>query len=70
MKLNKVYFITNIFPHYREALWREILSNTNFYATFYCSKNNPLSIKEGKLENDSLNLRLKLLKVIGFSINI
>ena len=62
MELSKVYFITNIFPHYREALWREILSNTNFCATFHSSKNNPLSIKEGKLESDSLNLKIKNVK--------
>ena len=62
MKLNKVYFITNIFPHYREALWREILSSTNFCATFYCSKNNPLSIQEGKFDKESFNLRIKNVK--------
>ena len=59
MKLNRVYFITNIFPHYREALWRKILSNNNFYATFYCSKDNPLSIQEGKFDEESLNSRIK-----------
>ena len=62
MELSKVYFITNIFPHYRKALWREILSNTNFCATFYFSKNNPLSIKEGRLENNSLKARIKNVK--------
>ena len=62
MKLNKVYFITNIFPHYREALWREILSNNNFCATFYCSKDNPLSIKEGKIDKESYNLRINNVK--------
>ena len=58
MNLNKVYFITNIFPHYREALWREILSNNNFYATFYCSKDNPLSVQEGKFDEESFNSRI------------
>ena len=58
MKLNKVYFITNIFPHYREALWRKILSNNNFYATFYCFKDNPLSIQEGKFDEESFNSRI------------
>jgi len=58
MKLNKVYFITNIFPHYREALWRKILSSNNFYATFYCSKDNPLSIQEGKFDEESFNSRI------------
>ena len=62
MKLNKVYFITNIFPHYREAQWREILSNINFCATFYCSKDNPLSIQEGKIDKKSLNSRIKNVK--------
>lgn len=62
MKLNKIYFITNIFPHYREALWREILSNTNFCATFYCSKDNPLSIQEGKIDRESLNSRINNVK--------
>ena len=62
MWLNKVYFITNIFPNYRKALWREIISNTNFCATFYCSKNNPFSIKEGKLESESLNSRIRNVK--------
>lgn len=62
MKLNKVYFITNIFPHYREALWREILSNTNFCATIYCSKDNPLSIQEGKIDRESLNSRINNVK--------
>lgn len=62
MKLNKVYFITNIFPHYREVLWRKILSNNNFYATFYCSTDNPLSIQEGKIDKESLNPRIKNVK--------
>ena len=62
MKLYKVYFITNIFPHYREALWRKILSNNNFYATFYCSKDNLLSIQEGKFDEESLNSRIKNVK--------
>ena len=62
MKLNKVYFLTNIFPHYREALWREILSNINFCATFYCSKDNPLSIQEGKIDKESHNSRIKNVK--------
>lgn len=60
--MKKVYFLTNIFPHYREALWRKILSNNNFYATFYCSKDNPLSIQEGKIDKESLNSRIKNVK--------
>jgi len=62
MKLNKVYFITNMFPHYREAQWREILSNTNFFAKFYCSKDNPISIQEGKFDKESFNSRIKNVK--------
>ena len=62
MKLNKVYFITNIFPHYREALWREILLSNTFSAKFFHSTNNPLSIKEGQLESDSLNSMIKTVK--------
>ena len=62
MKLNKIYFITNIFPHYREALWGEILSNANFCATFYCSKDNPLSIQEGKIDRESFNSRINNVK--------
>jgi len=58
MKLNKVYFITNIFPHYREALWREILLSNNFSAKFFHSTNNPLSIQEGKFDEESFNSRI------------
>ena len=62
MKLNNVYFITNIFPHYREALWREILSSKSFNAKFFYSKYNPLSIKEGKIENCSFDSRINNIK--------
>jgi glycosyltransferase involved in cell wall biosynthesis len=62
MELNKVYFITNIFPHYREAMWREILLNSSFHAVFFKSTNNPLSIKEGQLKSDLLNSMIKTVK--------
>jgi len=51
-----------MFPHYREAQWREILSNTNFFAKFYCSKDNPISIQEGKFDKESFNSRIKNVK--------
>ena len=44
----KVIYFTNIFPHYRKALWEEILNSEQFNITIYCSKNNPLAIKESK----------------------
>ena len=62
MELSKVYFITNIFPHYREALWREILLSYNFNTKFFYSTNNPLSIKEGQLKSDSLNSKIRTVK--------
>lgn len=62
MKLSKVYFITNIFPHYREALWREILLNNSFHAVFFKSTNNPLSIKEGQLKSVLLSSMIKTVK--------
>jgi len=62
MELSKVYFITNIFPHYREVLWREILLSNNFSCKFFYSRNNPLSIKEGQLKRDSLNSKIKTVK--------
>ena len=64
--MNKVYFITNIFPHYREALWREILLNNNFSAKFIYSKNNPLSIQEGKLEIGLTDSKTEIVKGYWF----
>lgn len=44
--MQKVFFVTNIFPIYREQLWKKIILNQNFDITFIFSKNNPSGIKE------------------------
>jgi len=46
--LNKVYYFTNIFPHYRKPLWKAMLDSEDFDLTIFCSQNNPLGIKELK----------------------
>ena len=52
--MNEVIYFTNIFPHYRKALWEEMLNSDQINITIYCSKNNPLGIKESK-SIDNLN---------------
>ena len=46
--MNKVYYFTNIFPHYRKPTWKAMLESEDFDLTIFCSKNNPLGIKEIK----------------------
>lgn len=45
-KLNKVYYFTNIFPHYRKPIWRAIIESKDLDVTFFYSESNPLGIKQ------------------------
>jgi len=42
--LKKVIFFTNIFPHYRFAIWKKLINSNQFNLEIYFSLNNPLNI--------------------------
>ena len=50
--MNKVYYFTNIFPHYRKPIWKAMLESEDFDITIFYSKNNPLGIIEAN-DNDT-----------------
>lgn len=48
---NKVLFFTNIFPHYRAALWEKLVSSEKFEIHFYFSKRDKFGIKLGDINS-------------------
>ena len=50
----KILYITNIFPHYRLAIWKGLLNSKAFDIEIYFSQKNPLGIHTPELE-DVLN---------------
>jgi glycosyltransferase involved in cell wall biosynthesis len=49
--LKKVLFFTNIFPHYRFAIWKKLISSNKFILDIYFSPSNPLGIPTADLKN-------------------
>jgi len=49
--LKKVLFFTNIFPHYRFAIWKKLISSNKFILDIYFSPSNPLGIPTPDLNN-------------------
>ena len=62
MKIKILYF-TNIFPHYRLAIWKGLLNSKVFDVEIYFSQKNPLGIQSPELKdvftsNEILKLHL------------
>jgi len=49
--LKKVLFFTNIFPHYRFAIWKKLINSNKFILDIYFSPSNPLGIPTPDLKN-------------------
>jgi len=49
--LKKVLFFTNIFPHYRFAIWKKLIGSNKFILDIYYSPTNPLNIPAPDLNN-------------------
>tara|TARA_B110000503_G_scaffold78742_1_gene121084 strand:- start:1345 stop:2481 length:1137 start_codon:yes stop_codon:yes gene_type:complete len=49
--LKKILFFTNIFPHYRFAIWKKLINSNKFILDIYFSPSNPLGIPTPDLNN-------------------
>lgn len=49
---SKVLFFTNVFPHYREALWEKLVSSKDFELHFYFSNISKFGIKVGEYKSN------------------
>ena len=49
--MKKVLFFTNIFPHYRFAIWKKLINSNKFILDIYFSPSNPLGIPTPDLKN-------------------
>lgn len=49
---SKVLFFTNVFPHYREALWEKLVSSKDFELHFYFSNKSKFGIKVGEYNSN------------------
>lgn len=49
--MKKVLFFTNIFPHYRFAIWKKLINSNKFILDIYFSPSNPLGIPTPDLNN-------------------
>lgn len=59
--MKKIYYFTNIFPHYRKPIWRSMLESDDFNIKIFYSKDNPEGIKE--IRDDETNRWLKEKKI-------
>ena len=48
---NKILYFTNIFPHYRLAIWKGLLNSNAFDVEIYFSQKNPLGILSPELKD-------------------
>jgi glycosyltransferase involved in cell wall biosynthesis len=63
--LKKILFFTNIFPHYRFAIWKKLINSNQFIFDIYFSPTNPLNIPAPDLKNlfdDQEKAKLHFLK--------
>ena len=63
--MKKVLFFTNIFPHYRFAIWKKLINSNKFIFDIYFSPTNPLNIPAPDLKNlfdDQEKTKLHFLK--------
>ena len=49
--MKKVLFFTNIFPHYRFAIWKKLINSNQFIFDIYFSPSNPIGIPTLDLKN-------------------
>ena len=49
--MKKILFFTNIFPHYRSAIWKKLIGSNKFILDIYFSPTNPLNIPAPDLNN-------------------
>lgn len=49
--MKKFLYFTNIFPHYRFAIWKKLISSNKFIFDIYFSPSNPLGIPTPDLNN-------------------
>ena len=49
--MKKVLFFTNIFPHYRFAIWKKLINSKTFDLEIYFSQNNPLGVHSPELKD-------------------
>lgn len=48
--MKKLLYFTNIFPHYRLAIWKSLLNSNNFDLEIFFSQKNPIGIHTPKLQ--------------------
>ena len=63
--MKKILFFTNIFPHYRFAIWKKLIGSNKFVLDIYFSPTNPLNIPAPDLKNlfdDQEKAKLHFLK--------
>ncbi|MCI4642367.1 MAG: glycosyltransferase [Flavobacteriaceae bacterium] len=63
--MKKILFFTNIFPHYRFAIWKKLINSNQFIFNIYFSPTNPLNIPAPDLKNffdDQEKTKLHFLK--------
>ena len=66
----KILYFTNIFPHYRLPIWRDLSNSKKFYIDFFYSKSNSIGIKTGDTNNsieDNFKKRLHYIKNFKFN---
>jgi len=71
--LKKILFFTNIFPHYRFAIWKKLIGSNKFVLDIYFSPTNPLNIPAPDLKNlfdDQEKSKLHFLKNYWFNKKI
>ena len=71
--MKKILFFTNIFPHYRFAIWKKLIGSNKFVLDIYFSPTNPLNIPAPDLKNlfdDQEKSKLHFLKNYWFNKKI
>jgi glycosyltransferase involved in cell wall biosynthesis len=62
--LKKILYFTNIFPHYRLAIWKGLLNSKAFDLEIYFSQKNPLGIHSPELKDIFTNNEISKLHLI------
>tara|TARA_B110000008_G_scaffold167770_1_gene167717 strand:+ start:12820 stop:13938 length:1119 start_codon:yes stop_codon:yes gene_type:complete len=66
----KILYFTNIFPHYRLPIWRDLSNSKKFYIDFFYSKSNSIGIKTGETNNSiENNFKKRLHYIKNFKFN-
>lgn len=62
--MSKIYFFTNIAPHYRKSLWKQLLENTKCECHFFYGENKASGIPTIDFNQDEFSAYKKLLHPI------